>query len=79
MADPLPQALILTAIVITFAATAFVLALIYRSWRLAQVDTVTDDVEDRDVAAAVAAATEDSAGPSGRPDQPATEFEDETR
>ena len=35
MGDPLPQAFILTAIVITFAVTAFFLALIYRSWRLA--------------------------------------------
>lgn len=32
--DPLPQAFILTAIVITFALTAFLLALLYRSWRL---------------------------------------------
>jgi len=35
-ADPLPQALILTAIVITFGVTAFLLALIYRSWWLAR-------------------------------------------
>ena len=32
--DPLPQALALTAIVITFAVTAFLLALAYRSWLL---------------------------------------------
>ncbi|GAB3302030.1 Na(+)/H(+) antiporter subunit C [Pseudoclavibacter terrae] len=44
--DPLPQAFILTAIVITFGVTAFMLALIYRSWRLAQADTVSDDEED---------------------------------
>ena len=44
--DPLPQAFILTAIVITFGVTAFLLALVYRSWRLAQADTVADDVED---------------------------------
>lgn len=44
--DPLPQAFILTAIVITFGVTAFLLALIYRSWRLAQEDTVEDDEED---------------------------------
>lgn len=44
--DPLPQAMILTAIVITFGVTAFLLALIYRSWRLAQADAVTDDEED---------------------------------
>ncbi len=44
--DPLPQALILTAIVITFAVSAFLLALIYRSWRLANVDDVADDADD---------------------------------
>jgi len=44
--DPLPQALILTAIVITFAVSAFLLALIYRSWRLANADDVEDDAED---------------------------------
>lgn len=46
LSDPLPQALTLTAIVITFAVSAFLLALIYRSWRLAQRDTVEDDEDD---------------------------------
>lgn len=46
MSDPLPQALTLTAIVITFAVSAFLLALIYRSWQLGQADTVLDDEED---------------------------------
>ena len=32
--DPLPEALILTAIVISFAVTIFLLALAYRSWVL---------------------------------------------
>jgi len=32
--DPLPQALVLTSIVITFGVTAFLLALGYRSWRI---------------------------------------------
>jgi multicomponent Na+:H+ antiporter subunit C len=32
-ADPLPQALILTAIVISFAVTAFMLALVYRTYQ----------------------------------------------
>ena len=50
-ADPLPQALILTAIVITFGVTAFLLGLAYRSWQLAGDDEVEDDVEDRLVAA----------------------------
>lgn len=44
--DPLPQALILTAIVITFAVTAFLLAMVYRSWSLTNADTVRDDEED---------------------------------
>lgn len=48
--DPLPQALLLTAIVIAFALVSFVLALIYRSWVLARQDEVTDDEEDRRVA-----------------------------
>ncbi len=46
MSDPLPQALTLTAIVITFAVSAFLLALIYRSWQLGQADTVEDDLGD---------------------------------
>lgn len=46
-ADPLPQALALTAIVITFGVTAFLLALGYRSWQLTGDDLVEDDLEDR--------------------------------
>lgn len=46
MSDPLPQALMLTAIVITFAVSAFLLALIYRSWQLGQADTFEDDAVD---------------------------------
>ena len=49
--DPLPQALTLTAIVITFAISAFLLALIYRSWQLGQADTVSDDEADAAVRA----------------------------
>lgn len=49
-ADPLPQALVLTAIVITFAVIAFLLALAYRSWTLTSDDEVEDDVEDRRIA-----------------------------
>ncbi len=44
--DPLPQALILTSIVITFAMTAFMLGLIYRSWWLSRRDEVQVDPED---------------------------------
>lgn len=46
-ADPLPQALALTAIVITFGVTALLLALGYRSWQITKDDVVEDDVEDR--------------------------------
>lgn len=49
--DPLPQAFVLTAIVIAFGVTTFLLALAYRSWVLTQDDEVQDDVEDRRVAA----------------------------
>lgn len=52
MADPLPQAMVLTAIVITFGVTAFLLALAFRSRVLLGEDEVRDDVEDRQVHAA---------------------------
>jgi multicomponent Na+:H+ antiporter subunit C len=44
-ADPLPQALILTAIVISFAFTAFVLALSYRAHQATQSDDLDVMVE----------------------------------
>ena len=47
MVDPLPQALILTSIVLSLGTTAFGLALAYRSWRLTGHDEVVDDIEDR--------------------------------
>jgi multicomponent Na+:H+ antiporter subunit C len=47
MSDPLPQALVLTAIVISLATAAFILAMAYRSWQLTGHDDVQDDVEDR--------------------------------
>jgi multicomponent Na+:H+ antiporter subunit C len=50
LADPLPQALALTAVVITFAMTTYLLALGYRSWVLVGDDQVQDDVEDRRIA-----------------------------
>lgn len=46
MSDPLPQALMLTAIVITLGTAAFLLALGYRNWQLTGRDDVQDDVED---------------------------------
>ena len=48
--DPLEQALVLTAIVITFGITAFLLALAHRSWSQSGEDEVEDDVEDRRIA-----------------------------
>jgi multicomponent Na+:H+ antiporter subunit C len=48
--DPLPQAFALTAIVITFAVTMFLLGLAYRSYQLTRDDEVEDDVGDRAVA-----------------------------
>lgn len=49
-ADPFPQALALTAVVITFALTTFLLALGYRSFSLVGHDEVQDDLEDRRIA-----------------------------
>ncbi|UOQ58326.1 Na(+)/H(+) antiporter subunit C [Leucobacter allii] len=61
MSDPLPQAFILTAIVITFGVSAFLLALIYRSWRLAHDhdDRVEDDEADLEIATAEALAADE--------------------
>jgi len=46
MSDPLPQAMVLTAIVIALASMAFVLSLAYRQWRVTGSDDVPDDAED---------------------------------
>ena len=48
--DPLPQALALTTIVITFGVTALLLALAYRSYLLTRDDEVEDDLIDRALA-----------------------------
>ncbi|EKF25384.1 NADH-ubiquinone/plastoquinone oxidoreductase chain 4L family protein [Mycolicibacterium hassiacum DSM 44199] len=45
-ADPLAQAMILTAIVITMGVAAFVLAMAYRSYRLTTEEEVGPDPED---------------------------------
>ncbi|MFF5179173.1 Na(+)/H(+) antiporter subunit C [Micromonospora sp. NPDC000316] len=49
MSDPLSQAMVLTAIVITFGLSAFLLAVAYRSWYLTGDDEVPDDLEDRQI------------------------------
>lgn len=72
-ADPLPQALALTAIVITFGVTAFLLSLGFRSWQLTNDDEVEDDVEDRLVARRQAEAAEAEQIPED--DLPATDFD----
>lgn len=50
LTDPMPQALVLTAIVIGFALTAFLAALAWRSAAKDGKDIVEDDVEDRRIA-----------------------------
>lgn len=50
MSDPLAQALILTAIVITMGVSAFVLALAYRSYILTTSEKVENDPEDVGIA-----------------------------
>lgn len=59
MADPLVQAMMLTAIVISLGTTAFLLAVGYRSWQLNGNDEVQDDLEDKRVARRAIAARED--------------------
>lgn len=49
--DPVPQALVLTSIVIGLAITTFLLAVAYRSWTIDGNDQVEDDIEDRRLAA----------------------------
>ncbi|MEA5055152.1 MAG: NADH-quinone oxidoreductase subunit K, partial [Propionicimonas sp.] len=43
---PLPQAMVLTAIVITLSVAAFVMTMAYRSFQINGHDEVQDDVED---------------------------------
>lgn len=81
MSDPLPQAMVLTAIVITLGMTSFLLAMAYRSWQLHQHDEVQDDVEDRRVASRAAAdeaAFLDSDTEESTLEQDAAEARDET-
>jgi multicomponent Na+:H+ antiporter subunit C len=67
--DPLPQAFVLTAIVISFGITAFLLTLSYRSWQLTRDDEVEDDIEDRRIARLARRATASAADdPTGAED-----------
>jgi multicomponent Na+:H+ antiporter subunit C len=83
MADPVPQALVLTAIVITLGMTSFLLSVAYRSWQLNGHDEVQDDIEDRRIArlAARNAPTVyggDESSPYGGLDASVDETRDET-
>ncbi|NCA84894.1 MAG: Na+/H+ antiporter subunit C [Clostridia bacterium] len=49
IADPLPQALILTAIVISFGIIAFSLALMYRFYKITGTDDLDDVTEEDEV------------------------------
>ncbi|MET7946143.1 Na(+)/H(+) antiporter subunit C [Micromonospora sp. NPDC005324] len=74
MSDPLPQAMVLTSIVITFGFTAFLLAVAYRSWYLSGDDEVPDDLEDRQIIRRagrneVSAVDRGGEGPDGDPEQ----------
>ncbi|GFG52757.1 Na(+)/H(+) antiporter subunit C [Mycolicibacterium agri] len=64
-ADPLVQAMILTAIVISMGIAAFVLALIYRTYRLTTEEDVENDPESERVAHMTA--EEAAAVDEGRP------------
>jgi multicomponent Na+:H+ antiporter subunit C len=70
-ADPFPQALALTAVVITFALTTFLLALGYRAFGLIGHDEVQDDLEDRRIARGRGAENElvEGAPGDGEPDE----------
>jgi multicomponent Na+:H+ antiporter subunit C len=48
LSDPLPQAFVLTAIVINLGLTAFMLALVYRTWWLAQLGSEGDIIGDEE-------------------------------
>ncbi len=62
IANPVPQALALTAIVISFGLTLFLLALAVRQQQLSGDDLVEDDLEDRRIAAAAEASAQDDPG-----------------
>ncbi|MEM8902602.1 MAG: NADH-quinone oxidoreductase subunit K [Actinomycetota bacterium] len=60
--DPVPQALVLTAIVIGFGVISFLLAMAYRAWTIDGQDEVEDDITDRLLADRTADAKEAEAG-----------------
>lgn len=48
--DPVPQALVLTSIVIAFGVLSFLLSMAYRGWTIDGNDEVEDDIADRRLA-----------------------------
>lgn len=65
--NPLPQALSLTAIVISFGLTLFLLALAHRQDQLTGDDLVEDDLEDRRIAATSAPSSDSSPSDAAEP------------
>ncbi|GAB3945973.1 Na(+)/H(+) antiporter subunit C [Corynebacterium tapiri] len=72
IADPLAQAMILTAIVISMALTAFILALIYRQYRYRTADIVETDAEDTAIAIAARSSLASAAPDHDASDDPET-------
>jgi multicomponent Na+:H+ antiporter subunit C len=52
VADPIPQALILTSIVISLAVSTFLLAMAYRNYKVTQEPEIEEDTEDSELSAA---------------------------
>ncbi len=50
VADPIPQALILTSIVIGLAVSTFLLAMAYRNYQVTREPEIADDLEDSEYA-----------------------------
>lgn len=59
MADPIPQALILTSIVISLAVSTFLFAMAYRNFRNTQDPEIEDELEPDEFADAEAGAGEE--------------------
>lgn len=73
IADPLVQAMMLTAIVISMAMTAFILTLAYRQYRYRSADLIEDDSEDTAITAMASRPTSSASGPgSDASDDPTT-------
>jgi len=67
--DPVPQALVLTAIVIGFGVTSFLLAMAYRAWTIDGTDEVEDDIADRRIAESEASPQSDRSEADAIPDR----------